>query len=392
MKKFSYTWVDFSGRRGKGNIEATNREAAYKKLRQYNITILKLYENNTISNWLAMSKKCQQNVHRRSRFYRQGALLLKAGMPISDVMALLTDEAAGIKDRLAGGETLSGAMRSQKELFGKQEIAMIEAGEYGGSLEWVFSRLAEDFASMERFQKGFQQSMLYPLILLSISLVALLFIIFYILPVIFTIFRDLAIDLPLPARILMYISDISTDKAVGLIMVLIVIGFAGYYSWQSEAVGAYIDNFILRLPILGNLWLLMDLSRFLGTLSMLLAGGIVIDRAVANAATGCSNRYLKGIFTELANRLAKGNSFYSSIEDNFFPLAIKKLVAAGEASGELAAMLDYGSQYCREEGESRLKTIEIMAEPMLIIVLGVTTGFIVLSIVLPMLDIMIGFF
>lgn len=391
MKEFCYNWADSAGNRGEGVMEAPDKASAYQKLRQQNLIILQLQEKKSVFLRSGFRIFPQKKSLSKSNFYRQGALLIKAGIPLSETMELLSDD-AGLKGQLLAGASLTTAMESRKPIYSNEEIAMIEAGEYGGSLAWAFSRLAEDFTAREQLQKSFQQAMLYPLFLCLISLVALLFIIIFILPVIFTVFQDLAIELPLPARIVMAISEVPGERWLLLVLIGLLVGWGTFWVHRWERTGRFMDQYLLNFPIVGKIWLLKDLTAFLGTLSMLLSGGIVIDRAVNHAAAACTNRYVREAFQKTGQGVSRGNSLGDSLDYKWLPPLIKKLVAAGEVSGELPDMLDYGNRYCRRAGESRLKYMEIMAEPLLITVLGIVIGFIVLSIVLPMLDLMTAYF
>lgn len=378
------------GKRGTATLVAQNRQAAYEAYRRQGYIVLDVKE--AAGRWQLgkMTGRWQQPDCAKSRFYRQGALLIEAGLPLSEVMDLLEPDKGGgsIRHDLSTGMSLAEAMRNQGKRFDSGEIALIEAGEHSGRLEWAFDRLAGDWEEREKMRKSFQLSMLYPLFLLVISFGALLFIIFFVLPAIFSVFRDLALELPWPTQVLMAVGNIPPMYLVVLGAVVVALGLLAAVAYGDQRLGTKIDGLLLKVPVWGALWQTKDMGLFLGGLSTMLEGGIVIDGAVINAAAACGNRYLARQLEEVGHRLSRGSSFVEGMEDIGISPLLKRLIAAGEQSGELPRMLSHGSRYCREETGSRLRTIQTMAEPALILLMGLVAGFLAISIILPMLDVM----
>ena len=269
---------------------------------------------------------------------------------------------------------------------------MVEAGEYGGNLEWVFSALPDNFQRREALEKGFRMAMLYPGFLVLLSLCSLTFVVIGVLPVILDVFGDLSLELPWTTRLLISASQVSGKvvfmAAAALIMILFVI--RGVRSHQG--IGSYGDGLMLRLPFFGRLWLMKDMSVLLGTLSMLLESGIVIDKAVNSCVALCSNLCLREAVQEMGHRLARGNGLTACMRGDLYPEVIREMVSVGEASGELSVMLRHGSELCLEESENKIRLIETMAEPVIVTVLGLIIGFIVISVVWPMLELMTAYF
>ena len=149
---------------------------------------------------------------KKSQFYRQGAIMMKAGVPIGEVVRIMEGESGndgGLKEKLSSGMSLASAMTACGKKFSSQEIAMVEAGEYGGNLEWVFSALADNFQRREALEKGFRMAMIYPGFLVILSLCSLTFVILGVLPVILDVFGDLSLELPWTTRFLISASQVS---------------------------------------------------------------------------------------------------------------------------------------------------------------------------------------
>ena len=393
IKAFDCHWADRAGHRGHSIIEAMDKGAAYKQLMQQDVIILSVKEATR-----PFFQAVRQSIGRqltgnqiggKSQFYQQGSVLIQAGLPLWDIMELLgADE---LHRQLAGGVSLGEAMRTRPDQYCSEEIALIEAGEYSGNLAEVFSRLAEDFATREQLHNQLQLAMLYPAFLLTISSLALLFIVLFVLPVIMTIFTDLGLNLPWSTRLLLDIGQISGESWLMGLAMMTALGLAACTAYRQPQLGALLDRWLLQLPCFGPLWLMKDMGLFLGTLAMLLNGGIVIDQAVKNSAQSCGNRYLTGQLLDVGKHLSRGTSFYKCMTVVKSPALVQRLIEAGEQAGELPAMLSQGSRYCRQATEHRLRLLQTAAEPVLILVLGIAIGFIVLSIILPMLDIMTAY-
>ncbi|WP_027407570.1 type II secretion system F family protein [Anaerovibrio sp. RM50] len=395
MNNYGYTVLDDAGKRSQGIIEAENRTIAYENLKSQGMIILELREKNSNLFLNFLKAKRKDNKNQKSQFYRQGAILMRAGLPINQVVGLMeTGNYIGgsLKEKLSGGNSLANAMSACGRLYSSQEIAMVEAGEFGGNLEWVFLSLAQSFEKRDKLRQSFKMAMMYPLFLSILSLCSLTFIILGVLPVVLGVFGDLSLDLPWPTRILITISNTPAERlgAVFAIMVLLVMGIIAIR--RSHTWGRIMDRILLRLPFWGRLWLMKDLGVLLGTLAMLLDSGIVIDKAMANCAPLCTNVFLGDSFLEMGERLFRGNSLQSCMKDELYPEVIRSMIAAGEGSGELGTMLHYGSEYCLDEAEKGVHIIETMAEPVIVAFLGIVIGFIVISIVWPMLELMTAYF
>lgn len=395
MKNFDYIVLDDGGKRSRGNIEGRNRAAVYEELRSQGMIIISIREKTRFKMPGLGHNSHGWNKTKKSQFYRQGAIMMKAGVPIGEVVRILEGEKGkedGLKEKLSSGMSLTSAMTACGKNFSSQEIAMVEAGEYGGNLEWVFSALADDFQRRETLEKGVKMAMLYPGFLVIMSLCSLTFIILGVLPVILDVFGDLSLELPWTTRFLISVSQIPWEVAFMTLAALILICFVIRAARRHQGLGRYGDRLLLKIPFFGRLWLMKDMSVLLGTLSMLLESGIVIDKAVESCVALCSNLCLREAVQEMGRRLARGNGLTACMRGDLYPEVIREMVSVGEASGELSVMLRHGSELCLEESENKIRIIETMAEPVIVTALGFIIGFIVISIVWPMLELMTAYF
>lgn len=394
MNTYKYTAIDGEGRRRTGIIKARDNMSAYDELREQGWIVLSLKKHSGPLFGGHRQGTGGGPAGAKSRFYGQGATLLKAGIPLDEMVELLEGQGnggEGLGNRLSGGSTLAAAMSSCGQVYSPQEIAMVEAGELGGNLEWAFEALCHHFTRREKLYQGLKMAMVYPLFLVVLSLCSLLFIIVVVVPTIMDMFVDLSLQLPWPTRLLMALAHVPAQYLVGAVAVLLALAAGLLAARRQLSVGRELDRLLLKLPFGGRLWLMKDLGVLLDCLGMLLDSGIVIDRAMASCVALCTNGYLRDRVEIMVKRLARGNSLKKSMENGPYPAVIFNLVAAGELSGELGAMLRQGSEYCMKEVENRLRILETMSEPVIVSVLGIIIGFIVISIVWPMLELMTAY-
>ena len=389
MKIFDYIVLDDRGKRNQGIIEGTSRAAVYEELRSRGMIIIGLREKRKLKMPGLVHNSASWNKIKKSQFYRQGAIMMKAGVPIGEAVRIMEGEAekdGGLKEKLSSGMSLTSAMTACGKRFSSQEIAMVEAGEYGGNLEWAFSALADNFQRRETLEKGFRMAMLYPGFLVILSLCSLTFVILGVLPVILDVFGDLSLELPWTTRFLISVSQVSWKivfmAAAALILICLVIRAVR----RHQGIGSYGDGLVLKLPFFGRLWLMKDMSALLGTLSMLLS--------IVNAPRSFSRCNVQCRPTQRGESQdnPRGTDSKPCMRGDLYPEVIREMVSVGEASGELSVMLRHGSELCLEESENKIRVIETMAEPVIVTVLGLIIGFIVISIVWPMLELMTAYF
>ena len=181
-------------------------------------------------------------------------------------------------------------------------------------------------------------AMLYPGFLVLLSLCSLTFVILGVLPVILDVFNDLSLELPWTTRFLISASQVSWKVVFMAAAALILIGIVIRVVRSHQGIGSYGDGLMLKLPFFGRLWLMKDMSVLLGTLSMLLESGIVIDKAVDSCVALCSNLCLREAVQEMGHRLARGNGLTACMRGDLYPEVIREMVSVGEASGELSVM------------------------------------------------------
>jgi general secretion pathway protein F len=266
--------------------------------------------------------------------------------------------------------------------------AMVRAGEESGTLALSLSRLADHLEEQARTKGRIRSALTYPLLMAVVASLVVIFLLTFVVPKIVGIFAHLGKALPLPTRILIAVTDV---LAAGWWALLLAAGAATLLARRylaTEAGKVARDTWLLRMPLTGRLAYLSALSRFARTLSTLVSGGITVDRALRIVAPVVGNAVIAGRVAASADRVVEGSTLSDALRPHpEIPPALVQMVAVGEESGTLGEMLSRAADAMDEETNARLTRLLSLLEPLIILAMGGVVAFIVVSILLPLLDI-----
>lgn len=325
-------------------------------------------------------------------FTRRLATMVEAGLPLTDALEILERQESGklkfiIKETLVaiqGGSSLSDALEIYKEVFGDIYISSLRAGEAAGVLDKVLLELSENLEKKEEFFGKVKGAMIYPIIIV-VGMIGVIFIVMtFVIPKLTGLYKEFGTDMPLPTRILMFISDFMVQIAF-VFPILIVIGFVFFKFYAKRPnIKAKIDKLKLNFPIIGPLneaTLMTDISR---TLSMLISTGVPLIDGVQIIGRSTGNILFEKAFKRVSERVEKGFSLSDAMREQIvFPDILVEMVATGEQTGKLDKTLGNISHYFEVEAEQRVKTLTSAIEPLIMIVLGVGVGFLVFAVIMP---------
>ncbi|MDY2684603.1 MAG: type II secretion system F family protein [Selenomonadaceae bacterium] len=402
--EFRYTVRSRSGEAKQGRLEADSREAAARRLRDRGLFVCTL---RPVRGEVPLQKQLQSFRRQAAVFTRRGdlawtalfaeqmAVLLSGGMSVHEALRIVG--AAGEKAKQAcvrrlcasveGGASLAEAMRAFPQLFPRECVALVRAGESSGSLDTIFSRLARQLSARHKSREALKSVMLYPVVLLVCCALMLLFLCFFVLPSFESLLLSLHTELPLPTRLLLWCSR--TLGAHGLSFFCLLVGLlsAGALLLQKEAVRLQADRFLLALPVFGPFQRYAAWAELNGAFGMLLESGIRLDRALGQLADIPDNHWIQKKLRE-AEALAAGGLDWQPPLLAVTPQVVLALMRAGEKVGALPEMLREAAELCFVTARNQAKRIEALAQPAAILVVGSLVLLIVLSVALPMLDAM----
>jgi type IV pilus assembly protein PilC len=408
MPKFSYTAVDPSGRQIQDVIEADSEMAASDAIKSagYFPTQVTQVAELTEEDVAAAPKKSftifgPKGVSGKvlTSFTRQLATLIDAGLPLLRGLSTLAKQEKNpvlrgaiesIATAIESGSTFSDAMAQHPHIFDRLFVSMVKAGEIGGVLEIVLLRLAEFQEKAQRIKSKIVAAMFYPIAVLIIAVVILMFLLVFIVPKFQEIFRDMLGDKPLPAltQFVIAASDIAKNNIILIVgfVAVVVIGYKMYA--RTEAGTATIDRIKMKMPLMGNLIKLTSISRFTRTLGTLVSSGVPILQALNITKETAGNVVLSEAIVKVHDAVKEGESVVTPLEaSGVFPPMVVSMVDIGEEVGRLPDMLMKIADVYEEEVDNAVAGLTSLLEPIMIVFLAVVVGSIVIALFLPLISI-----
>lgn len=407
MPVYAYKGVTQSGRAAKGFVDAENHRAARAKLRKDGVFLTDLAESSggrargdergaaasRVSSLLASLRRVK--TLELSLATRQLATLVGAGIPLVEALGALTEQVessrlkgviGAVRDRVNQGASLADAL-AESGIFGDLYVSMVRAGEASGALEQVLARLADYLEGQVRLQNRVTSIVLYPLMMLGFSVLVIALLVVVVLPQITQLLESLNRPLPFSTRLVIGLSEFVRGWWWALLLGAGAALLALRAAIRTERGRVRWDAFRLRVPILGKVVRLLSISRFARTLSTLLAGGIPIVRAMGIARLVANNAIIGAAVEDAAESLTEGASLAGPLRaSGEFPPMVIHMIDVGERSGELEPMLAKVAESYDEQVESSISRLTALLEPLLILVMVGIVIVIILSVLLPMLE------
>jgi type II secretory pathway component PulF len=396
---FTYKAADAQAMRLSGTIAADTPRQARDALRERGLVVQELEDvrPSGIAPRMFRLHKLRASDAAVTMFVRELSVLLTVGVPLTEALATLASQHRGrgrfgsvilmLRDRVAGGASLAVAMRDMPDVFDELCVSITEVGEDAGTLEFSLDRLAEFRERWQQLRGKLATALIYPLIVVTMALIASLFLMTYVVPQILQPLIEQGQPLPLPTRVVKGASDfiLAWWWLIGLIVLLAACGFASVIASPRGRLAWH--RFLLRIPFLGDLILKQAIVRVAVVLGTLLRGGVLFVRAVQVAQRTTSNLMLRDALVQCERAIAAGEDIADALRrTGAFPPLVVQLFAVGQSSGKLEEMLDrLASAYDQQVATSSQRLAAVL-EPALIIVLAMVVLMIVLATVLPILE------
>lgn len=329
---------------------------------------------------------------------RQLGTMLGSGIPMTEALRALIDQADDrrsetifreIRERVNQGASLADALEDHPALFGDLYCNMVRAGEASGNVDVVLTRLADYLQAQRTLRRKVVSAMTYPVMMIILGMIVVTVLMSWVVPKITAMLEDTGQALPAPTQILVAVSEVFKDYwwlgALGIAAISFLFERIHQHSDRGRLL---LDRFLLRLPIVGDVLLKQSVARFTRTLSTLLQSGVPAVQSLEITGNVVQNRVISDACEYVRQRIVEGTDIASPLKQTgVFPSVVGYMVAVGEQSGELEQMLDRIATAYDEEIEIATDRMTSVLEPILIICLAVVVGFIVVSIVLPILQV-----
>lgn len=388
---FKYRAAALDGKITEGTIQAPKQEEAFSAL-----MAKKLYPISIVPEEGEASPKGRRRGSLAELAESTGELakLLNAGLPllaaVGEMEGLAESKAfksawTDVKNDLRGGTAFSKALGAHPECFPPLVVGMVAAGEESGQLGPILERLSRYLDDMRTLRSEMISALVYPLLMLLVGGVCVLFLIFFVLPKFAAVFEDMETELPLPTRLLLGVSARLQDY--GLIVALAAAGL-GILAWkavQDPETRLSLHKNLLRVPLIGDLWQKIEAARIARTLAALLAGGLPVLRGLDILKDIVQNLAMRAKVAEAVEAVRVGRSVSESLSSPLFPGLLLRMIAVGENAGNLTDMLDRAADVFEGQVRTRSKTLISLLEPAMIVGLAVAVGFIFAAVLLPMM-------
>lgn len=396
MKRFQYVVRTRDGTVRKGSLEADGIREAAKILREQGFFVVRLEASGQRFRFLRSLRK-RGNLQYAALFCRQLSVMLDE-QPLNEILGMLAKQKGDpayqtmmqdMQREIELGKSLSEAMGKHGEVFSPNVIHMVEAGQESGNLTKVLERLADFLERQYAERKKLESAMLYPVFIGMAVLCAICFLIMFVLPTFAVLFESFQTELPLPTRIMLHLGRFAEIYGVWIPVGFLVILAGAAWIYHVERYRCRIDYWILKIPFWGRWKQETAWMQILNTLAVELEGGVRMDAALRMVREVPSNRYLQQILGQLQESVSHGYPLARFLENcPVFPAMLTELVAAGESTGRLEDMLRKSADYCALSAENLSQRLQAVMEPAMLMVLGsIVLGF-VLSVVLPLLEMM----
>ena len=402
MPVFEYSALDSKGKRTSGIIDAESLSAARQKIRNagnFPVDIKEIQDTDSprTSRNLSLTRFIRRiKPIETAMMTRQLATLLNAGLPLVTAMDTLTSQIkthsfkttlAQIKDAVVEGTSFADALNQFPGTFSSLYINMVRAGESSGTLEIVLERLADITEKQNALTHRIQSAMTYPVFMVIVMVCVLSFLLSVVVPQLTTIFSDMDQSLPTPTIMLISISNFlkSFWWVLGILIIILCIAF---YRFKQTPKGRHMyDKTTMRLPAIGNILKKMAISRFSRTLGSLLDNGVPMLSALGIVKNISSNSLISRAVEAASENVGKGQGLGSSLaESRVFPSLPIQMIQVGEQSGELEKMLYKIADIYDNEVEMNILSLTTLLEPVIILVMASVVLFIVISIILPIIE------
>ncbi|MBI4685988.1 MAG: type II secretion system F family protein [Nitrospirae bacterium] len=388
----------WSGKTAKGTIEsgeitAGTRDEVVSQLRKKNITPTLIAEKKTEKKLFALGggKVSDKDI---VVFTRQFSTMIDAGLPLVQALDILSSQVENkalakvliqIKDDVEAGSTYADALKKHPRIFSELYANMVAAGEAGGILDTILNRLAAYIEKSMKLKKKVKSAMVYPIVVSTVAIGAITVIMIFVVPTFSKMFAQLGGTLPLPTQIIVKMSNFL--GGIGGVMVLgaiiaLVVSLKQFR--RTEKGKAVIDRILLKLPIFGVLINKVAVAKFTRTLGTLISSGVPILDGLEITAKTSGNKVVEYAIMEVRKGVTSGKTLGEPLsKTKVFPLMVTHMISVGESTGALDSMLSKIADFYDDEVDAAVGNLTAMMEPMLMVFLGGSVGFIVIAMYLP---------
>jgi type IV pilus assembly protein PilC len=393
MPVYVYRGTNRAGGAVSGEQAATNKAELLNLLRRQQIKVSKMSEKG--KEFSLPTFKQSVTAKDLAVFTRQFSVMIDAGLPLVQCLEILAGQQENktfesvlttTRASVEGGSTLSAAMRHHDKVFDALYVNLVEAGEAGGILDTILQRLASYIEKNVKLKRAVKSALVYPVAVLGVAAGVITLLLWKVVPIFATLFLGLGVDLPLPTRIVISLSNF-VGSIFGFLILVVMVGIVvGLKLWHGTEKGRFIlDGVLLKVPLVGILLRKIAVARFTRTLGTLISSGVPILEGLDITARTSGNAVIEKALSQVRKALEQGKNLADPLkETDVFPGMVTQMIGVGEQTGAMDAMLQKIADFYEDEVDAAVKDLLAALEPAMIVFLGVVVGGIVISMYLPL--------
>ena len=401
MAAFEYLALDINGREKKGIVEADSHRQVRQNLRDKDLTPLSVKASEKkvgkgITSLFSGVLRTSLSFNERALLVRQLATLIAAGLPVEEALLAVSKQGnrnaiqslvLNVRSKVLEGYSLAQGMADYPRAFPALHRSTVAAGESAGHLDLVLARLADFTETQQASISKVKQALVYPIILLVLTLAILGGLLGYVVPDIVEVFADSEQELPWLTIAVINTSDFVVEWGGLFLLLLLLVGLGLIRLFRSPKIEMSFDKKLLGVPVVGKLSLGNNISQFASTLSILTSSGVPLVDAMQISSEVLSNTWLRSLVIDATNRVREGSTLYSALDQStYFPPMMLHMIASGEASGELDQMLSRVAEHQEADASMILNVLVSLFGPLMLVFMGGAVFTIVMAILLPIIN------
>ncbi|MGV1055256.1 type II secretion system F family protein [Clostridium perfringens] len=393
MAIFKYKAINSEGQRIEGSQSADSENQIREMLLSNQYYPLSIEKENSKSK-KSFSFNSKVKLKDIAVFCRQFYVMLDSGLSIGKALNILIEQCEkpklrealiGVNGELKRGETLASSMRKRKDVFPNLLTSMIDAGERSGNLDIILKRMAEYYEKETKIRGKIKSAMIYPIVLGVVAIIAITFILTFVMPTFVQMFEENNVDLPMATKMVL-----GTSKMLGkygiIIFLILVTAIILLVKYLKSEEGQYkLSSINLKIPVIKKLTQKIIVSRFTRTMGIVSSSGMSLVTSIEIVASVVGNKIAEKELLKVKEKVLKGEGLGDSIMNiKIFPPMLASMVKIGEEAGSLDSILDKTADFYDDELEREIKTATALIEPSMIVLMGIIIGFLLISILTPM--------
>jgi type IV pilus assembly protein PilC len=398
MATFAYVGRTRSGAVKKGELSAKTRDEAVDQLRKQSVVVTSLEEKKSGAGGFKIKLSLGSGLTDKDLvvFTRQFGTMINAGLPLVQCLEILSTQSENkvlretigeVKTQVEAGSTFSDALRRHPKVFDDLYVNLVHAGEVGGLLDTILTRLAKYIEKAMKLKGQVKSAMIYPAAIMGVAVVVISVLMIWVIPIFAKMFVELSggkVGLPGPTQLVIDISNVFTSYWYLIFgsLVAIIFGIKKYYATVQGRKA--IDKLLLKTPVFGDLIRKASVAKFTRTLGTLLASGVPLLDGMTICAKTAGNKVIEETLINARVSISGGKTIADPLAaSGVFPKMVTHMIAVGESTGALDAMLGKIADFYEDEVDQAVASLTSLLEPIMMVFLGIVIGFIVIAMYLP---------